>query len=127
MDDNVAFCKEHGYVKTLFGRIRPIPEIHNSNFMLRSFGERAAMNMPLQGTASDIIKLAMIKVYQQLKQKGLRAKMIVQVHDELVIDCPKEELDIVIELLRDCMQNVVTLEVPLEVDIHYGASWYDAK
>lgn len=127
MDSCVQFCKEHGYIKTLYGRIRFIPEINNSNYMLRQFGERAAMNMPLQGTSSDLIKLAMIKVYQTFQKKNMQAKLIVQVHDELVIDCPQQELEKVKLILKDCMENIVTLLVPLVVDIHSGSTWYEAK
>lgn len=127
MDDSVAFCKEHGYVKTLFGRIRFIPEINNSNYTMRMFGERAAMNMPLQGTGSDIIKLAMIKVDKRIKQERLQSKLIVQVHDELVVDCPDSEVEQIKNILKECMENIVTLEVPLPVDVHHGPTWFEAK
>lgn len=127
MDASVAFCKEHGYVKTLFGRMRLIPEINNSNYTMRMFGERAAMNMPLQGTGSDIIKLAMIKVHRRLQSEHMQAKLIVQVHDELVVDCPSDEVEKVKDILRECMENIVHLEVPLPVDVHSGPTWFEAK
>lgn len=127
MDSSVAFCKEHGYVKTLFGRIRLIPEINNSNYTMRMFGERAAMNMPLQGTGSDIIKLAMIKVDKRIKSEGLQAKLIVQVHDELVVDCQSNEVEKIKSILKECMENIVTLAVPLPVDVHHGPTWFEAK
>jgi len=127
MQSNVEYCREHGYVKTYFGRIRPIPEINSSNYNLRNFGERAAMNMPLQGTASDIIKLAMIKIYNELKSQGLKSKIILQVHDELVVDVYPGELEIVKEILRKGMETVVNLAVKLEVNIESGTTWYDAK
>lgn len=127
MQGNVEFCKEKGYVKTYFGRIRPIQEIYSSNYNLRQFGERASMNMPLQGTASDIIKLAMIKVYNTLKSRNLKSKIILQVHDELVLDVLEEELSEVKEILKNCMENVVDLAVKLTVNIEVGKTWYDAK
>lgn len=127
MDHNVASCRELGYVKTLFGRIRYIPEINNSNYNLKQFGERAAMNMPLQGSASDIIKLAMIKVQNMLEEKQMRSKLILQIHDELIIDCVNDELDQVKQILTECMENVVELPVKLEVNISYGKNWLEAK
>ncbi len=127
MDHNVASCRELGYVKTLFGRIRYIPEINNSNYNLKQFGERAAMNMPLQGSASDIIKLAMIKVQNMLEEKQMRSKLILQIHDELIIDCVNDELDQVKQILIECMENVVELPVKLEVNISYGKNWLEAK
>ena len=127
MKSNVEYCKSFGYIKTLFGRIRPIPEINSSNFNLRSFGERAAMNMPLQGSASDIIKLAMVKIYNEMKSKGLKSKIILQVHDELVVDVAPGELDIVKDILKIGMENIVDLAVKLTVNIEYGKTWYEAK
>lgn len=127
MDGNVAFARENGYVKTMFGRIRNILEIHSSNYNLRQFGERAAMNMPLQGSASDIIKLAMIKVDQQLKQENLKSKLILQIHDELIVDCVKGELNRVMEILKECMENVVELPVKLDVNVEYGSNWFESK
>lgn len=127
MDKNVETCRELGYVKTIFGRIRYIPEINNSNFNLKQFGERAAMNMPLQGSASDIIKLAMIKVENELENKKLKSKLILQIHDELIIDCAIDELDEVTKILKSCMENVIDLAVKLEVNISYGKNWFEAK
>ncbi len=127
MDENVKFCKENGFIKTYFGRIRNIPEINATNFMQRTFGERAAMNMPLQGSASDIIKLAMIKVDEELTKNKLQSKLILQIHDELLIDTKKDELEKVKAILKDCMENVVKLSVPLTVEVSYGENWFEAK
>lgn len=127
MQKNVDTAKENGYVKTLLGRRRVINEIRSSNFNVRSFGERAAMNMPLQGSSADIIKLAMINVYNRLKMDGYKAKLVLQVHDELVIDCPKEEAIAVSALLKKEMEKAVSLLVPLTVDVGVGESWYDTK
>ncbi|MBO7389841.1 MAG: DNA polymerase I [Clostridia bacterium] len=127
MKSSVDFAKEHGYVATKMGRIRALPEINSSNYNVRSFGERAALNMPLQGTAADIIKLAMIGVYRALKAEKLAAKVILQVHDELIVDCPTAESDRVKEILKREMENVVSLAVPLSVNISDGATWKEAK
>lgn len=127
MDSNVAYAREHGYVTTLLGRKRVIPEIKSSNYNLRSFGERAAMNMPLQGSSADIIKIAMCNVFDRLKKEGLRSKMILQVHDELVIDAYESEREAVTEILRTEMENAVQLKVPLTVEVHSGRNWYEAK
>lgn len=126
MKSNIEFCKKHGYVKTYFGRIRNIPEITSSNKNLQSFGERAAMNMPLQGTASDIIKLAMIKVYNALERNKLKSKLILQVHDELIIDTHASEVEMVKAILKEEMENVVRLKVGLITSISVGNSWYEA-
>lgn len=125
MDNNIEFAKEHGYAKTEFGRIRMIPELKSSNFNVRKFGERVAMNMPLQGTASDIIKLAMIATYRELKK--FESHIILQVHDELIIDVKKEELDKVIKIVKECMENVKTYAVPLIVSVGEGKTLYDCK
>ena len=127
MDNSVKFAKENGYASTLYKRIRSIPEISSSNFIQRSFGERVAMNMPIQGTAADIIKIAMVKVYNRLKKENLKSKLILQVHDELLIEAHITEKDIVTKLLKEEMENAVSLKVPLDVDIHQGKNWYDAK
>lgn len=127
MNANVAFAREHGYVSTLTGRRRFIPELKSANVNIRQFGERAAMNMPLQGSSADIIKIAMINVERRLQSEGLHAKLILQVHDELVLDCPLEEKDRAAELLQHEMENAVKLEVPLTVEVHSGNNWYDAK
>ena len=127
MNQNVAFARENGYVSTLTGRKRVIPEINSSNYNLRQFGERAAMNMPLQGSSADIIKIAMINVYKTLKAEGLKTKIILQVHDELVLEAPESEAERAAQILKDCMENAVELKVPLTVDVHTGKNWYDAK
>ncbi len=127
MDNNVIFAKENGYISTLSGRIRYIPEINVSNFQTRSFGERIAMNMPLQGSASDIIKMAMIDVDKKLEDGGFKAKLVLQVHDELLIDCPDDEVIKVERLLKESMENIVKLRVKLEVDVSVGNNWLEAK
>lgn len=127
MKSAVDYAKEHGYVTTKMGRIRSLPEINSSNYNVRSFGERAALNMPLQGTAADIIKMAMINVYRSLKKENLSSKIILQVHDELILDCPKAEEDAVTALLRREMENVVPLSVPLSVNVSVGMTWKEAK
>lgn len=127
MSGNVEKAKNDGYVTTLLGRRRVINEIRSSNFAVRSFGERASMNMPLQGSSADIIKRAMINVYHKLKQGGYKAKLVLQVHDELIIDCPTSEKEAVSKLLKDEMENAVTLSVPLTVDVGIGVSWYETK
>ena len=120
-------AKENGYVKTMLGRIRYIPEASSTNANIRGFGERAAMNTPVQGTAADIIKLAMVKVYDRLKAEKLKARLILQVHDELIIETPENELDKVRQILKHEMENAIKLSVPLVADTAYGKSWYDAK
>lgn len=127
MDNNVRFAKEHGFAKTKFGRIRKIPEISSSKYNLRSFGERVAMNMPLQGTASDIIKLAMIKVYKALKDENLKSQLILQIHDELIIDTFPGEEDKVLKLVKENMENVVKLQVPLIASVSIGNNLYECK
>ena len=127
LDGLVASAKENGYAKTMFGRRRPVPELKSSNFMQRSFGERVAMNSPIQGTAADIIKIAMVRVHDRLKEEGLASRLILQVHDELLIEAKEEEADRVEEILRQEMQQAAELKVPLEIDLHRGANWYEAK
>lgn len=127
MDSNVAFAKENGFVKTLLGRKRYIREINSANYNLRSFGERAAMNMPLQGTAADVIKIAMIRVANKIKEKGLKSKLILQVHDELIVDTHPDEIEAVKELLQNEMQSAVKLSVPLDAEAKVGERWFDAK
>ncbi|MCR5054699.1 MAG: DNA polymerase I [Lachnospiraceae bacterium] len=123
----VESAKEKGYAETLFGRRRPVPELTSSNFMQRQFGERVAMNSPVQGTAADIIKIAMVKVHDALKDRGLKSKLVLQVHDELLIETEISEKEEVENILRREMENAVKLRVPLEIDMHEGATWYDAK
>ncbi|MCD8372748.1 MAG: DNA polymerase I [Clostridia bacterium] len=127
MNANVEYAKEHGYVCTLTGRRRIIPEIKSPNANLRQFGERAAMNMPLQGSSADIIKIAMIGVDRRLKKEGMQSKLILQVHDELVLDCPESEAEKAGEILKYEMENAVKLSVPMTVEVHCGKNWYDAK
>lgn len=123
LDHAVEEAKENGYTTTLYGRRRPIPELKSSNFMQRSFGERVAMNAPIQGTAADIIKIAMNNVEKRLKAEGCRAKMILQVHDELLLEAPKEEAEKVSILLREEMERAASLRVKLEVDLNIGSNW----
>ena len=127
MDELVEKATKCGYAQTLMGRIRTIPELTMSNRNMQGFGKRVAMNMPLQGSASDIIKLAMIKVYDELKKKNLKAKLIMQVHDELIIDTPLNEVEEVKVLLKEAMENVVKLEVPLIAEVGVGDNWLEAK
>ena len=127
LDSTVKEAKEKGYTVTMFGRRRPIPELSSSNFMTRSFGERAAMNSPIQGTAADIIKIAMINVNKALKAGNYKSRLVLQVHDELLIEAKIEELDDVKQLLVTKMMEAANLKVPLIVDVHSGDSWYDAK
>lgn len=127
MDGVIREGQENGLVKTILGRIRYLPELKSGNRNLRSFGERMAMNTPIQGSAADIIKLAMIRVYKGLKKKGLRSHLVLQVHDELIIEACKEEIEEVKKLLRECMEEAVDLKVPLRVDMSVGENWYEAK
>lgn len=127
LDGLVEKAKQCGYAETMFGRRRPIPELSSNNFMQRSFGERIAMNSPIQGTAADIIKIAMIKVWKALKEKGLRSKLILQVHDELLIETAREEAEQVGRILSEGMKSAANLLVELEVDMHTGKNWYEAK
>ena len=127
LDSTVAEAKEKGYVSTLFERRRYLPELSSNNYMIRSFGERAAMNTPIQGSAADIIKIAMVKVYNELKKQNLHAKLILQVHDELIIEADESCVEQVEILLRTCMENAVELRVPLTADTKSGKTWYDTK
>lgn len=127
LDHAVEQAKQEGYVTTMFGRRRPIPELNSGNFMQRSFGERVAMNSPIQGTAADIIKIAMIRVDKRLMEENLKARLLLQVHDELLIEAPEEEVEQVMKILREEMQNAAKMKVSLEVDIHTGQNWYEAK
>jgi DNA polymerase-1 len=127
MIEIVKNAKEAGYVSTLFGRRRDLPELKSSNFNTRSFGERVALNMPIQGTAADIMKIAMINVSQRLGAEGLTAKLILQVHDELIAECPESEADAVSVILREEMENAAELSVPLLAETRVGKSWFDTK
>ena len=127
LDGLVEEGKEKGYVTTMFGRRRPIPELKSGNFMQRSFGERVAMNSPIQGTAADIIKIAMNRVYRRLKDENLKSRLVLQVHDELLIETCKEEIPQVSAILEEEMKGAAKLSVELEVDMHQGNNWYEAK
>ena len=127
IDSLVKEAKKNGYAVTLYGRRRPVPELFSSNFMQRSFGERVAMNSPIQGTAADIIKIAMIRVFERLKKEGLKSKLILQVHDELLIETALEEEEQVRMILEEEMVHVSSLAVELEIDLHVGINWYEAK
>ena len=123
----VEQAKNDGYVTTMFGRRRYLPELTSSNHNLRAFGERVAKNMPIQGTAADIIKIAMIKVDERLKKEGLKARLILQVHDELIVEAPEDEALQAAQILSEEMQNAVKLKVPLPADSGIGKTWYNAK
>ena len=127
LDGQVEKAKETGYVTTIYGRKRPIPELKSSNFMQRSFGERVAMNSPIQGTAADIMKIAMIHVWEELRERKLSSRLILQIHDELLIETKREEAEEVARLLEEEMKKAAKLEVSLEADVHTGENWYDAK
>ena len=127
MDNIVEKAKEDGYVETLFHRRRYIPELKSNNYMIRQFGSRAAMNTPIQGTAADIMKIAMINVFNKLQEENLDAKLVLQIHDELIIECDEKIKEKVKEILQDCMENAVKLDVPLNVETSEATSWYDVK
>ncbi len=127
MDEAVRLGYERGYAQTMFGRRRQLHELKNPNRNIRNFGERAAMNMPVQGTAADIIKLAMVRVFGELREKKYQARLILQVHDELVVECPRGEVEAVADLIHSAMEEIITLDVPLVADVSAGYSWYDAK
>lgn len=127
MDKTVKQASVDGYVTTMFNRRRYIPELKSSNFMLRNAGKRAAMNAPIQGSAADIIKIAMVNVYKKLEEKNLKSKLILQVHDELIVETVEEELDLVKKIVREEMENAVSMNVKLDVDLNVGKSWYETK
>lgn len=127
MDSTIAFCQANGYVETLFKRRRSIPEINSSQYQVREFGKRAAMNAPIQGTAADIIKIAMIKIHQKLNEHNFKTRLLISVHDELVFDVPKNELEQVKKLIEDTMIHAVELNVPMDVSSSHGDNWYEAK
>ncbi len=126
MKSVVEKAREDGYVSTLYGRRRELPELKNSNYNMRAFGERVALNMPIQGTAADIIKLAMVHVYERLEREGLEAKLLLQVHDELIVECPEAEAEQVSRILKEEMEQVAELAVPLTAEVHTGHSWAEA-
>ena len=127
MKHTVEQAKSDGYVTTMFGRRRYLPELAASNHNLRAFGERVARNMPIQGTAADIIKIAMIKVYNRLKNEKMLSRLILQVHDELIVEAPENEAEKAAAILSEEMQNAVNLSVPLIADAGIGKTWYEAK
>ena len=127
LGDVVEKARDNGYVETMFQRRRYLPELTASNKMLQAFGERVAKNMPVQGSAADIIKIAMIKVYASLKKENLKAKLIMQVHDELLVECPEEEKQQVEAIVRREMENACEMKVKLLSDVHSGKDWYEAK
>ena len=126
MSDVVEKAKADGYVSTLMGRRRWVPELKSSNFNTRSFGERVALNAPIQGTAADIIKLAMIRVRDRLKAEGMEGKLVLQVHDELIVECPEHEAQRVCALVQEEMEGAVSLSIPLLAETHAGKAWSDA-
>ena len=127
MEDTKQFAKENGYVKTMFGRRRDLPEMSATNRVTKAFGERVAMNTPIQGTAADIIKIAMVRVYRRLQAEGLKSRLILQVHDELIVETTPDEIDAVKTLLQQEMSGAAELSVPLVVDVGVGRTWYEAK
>ncbi|MBQ6837730.1 MAG: DNA polymerase I, partial [Clostridia bacterium] len=127
MENAKKSAKEKGYAETYFGRRRYLPELQEKNAIRRGFGERVAMNMPIQGTAADIIKIAMIRVYERLKAEYPEAKLIMQVHDELIIETPEKDAESIVSLLKDTMENACKLAVPLTVEVESGKTWYDTK
>lgn len=127
MEREIEKARENGYVKTMFQRRRYIPEINSNNYMVRKFGDRAAMNAPIQGTAADIMKIAMIKVYQSLKKENLQSKIVLQIHDELIIEALENEKEKVSQILKKSMESAAKLSVDLEVDLQEGNSWFDTK
>ena len=127
LDREVASAKEKGYSVTLFERRRPVPELKSSNFMQRSFGERVAMNAQIQGTAADIIKIAMIRVWRRLAKENLKSRLILQIHDELLIETAPGEEEEVARILTEEMKAAASLSVTLETDLHTGTDWYEAK
>ena len=127
MEETVEFATDHGYVQTLMGRRRYLPELASSNRVMREFGKRVALNTPIQGAAADIIKVAMVRVFQRLKQEGLSARLILQVHDELIVECPQDEATIASRILREEMEGAMELSVPLRADVGIGHNWLEAK
>jgi DNA polymerase-1 len=127
LDDAVSRARELGYAETLLGRRRYIPELQDRNRQVRSFGERTAMNSPMQGSAADLIKIAMIRLADALRAGGLRTALLLQVHDELVLEAPDAEVEVARRLVRECMEQAAALRVPLVADVGVGANWMDAK
>ena len=127
MQDIVEKAKEQGYVETLFHRRRYIPELKSNNYMVRQFGNRVAMNTPIQGTAADIMKIAMVNLQKELEDKKMKTRIVLQVHDELILEAKMEEKEEAKRLLKQCMESAITLSVPLEVEVSEATNWYEAK
>ena len=127
MQEAIKNAKETGYSMTMYGRRREIAELKSNNYMVRQFGERAAMNTPVQGTAADIMKIAMIKVFNELQKKDLKTKIVLQVHDEMMLEAPIEEKEEVKKLLQECMESAAILRVPLIAEVSEANNWYDCK
>ncbi len=127
MTDVVVQAEQDGYVQTMMHRRRALPELKSSNHNLREFGKRVALNMPVQGTAADIMKLAMVRVHDRLRREGLRGRLLMQVHDELIVECPEEEREQVERVLTEEMEHAAELSVPLTTDVHWGRNWLEAK
>ena len=127
MSEEIEEGKKKGYVETIFKRRRYIPELNAKNFNIRSFGERVALNTPIQGSAADIIKIAMVKVYSELKKRKLKSKLIIQIHDELVVDAVEDEVEEVKNIMKEVMENSVDLNVKLSVDMNTGVNLYESK
>ena len=127
MTNIIESAKEKGYVETLFHRRRYIPELKSSNYMVRQFGSRAAMNTPIQGTAADIMKIAMINVFKEIKQRNLKSKIVLQVHDEMMIEAPTCEVEEIKQIVKEKMQSAISLNVPLIAEISEANNWYECK
>ena len=127
MEKEVSDAKDRGYVRTIMNRKRVIDELYNSNYMIRSMGERMAMNTPIQGSSADILKKAMVDIDKRFKMENIRSKMLLQVHDELIFNVYDDERDKVVNMVKELMENVYKLDVPLEVSVDFGNDWYDAK
>ena len=127
MDQSITDCQKNGYVTTILNRRREIPEIQSSNHNLKEFGKRAAMNAPVQGSAADLIKIAMINVYKRLKRQNMRSKLILQIHDELILNVPLEEKDEAMKVVREEMENAMKLRVPLVAEATWGYNWLEVK
>ena len=126
LDGLVASAKKKGYSETIYGRRRPIPELKNKNFMTRSFGERVAMNAPIQGSAADIMKIAMLKIYERIKTADLKSRLLLQVHDEVLVETAVEEKEEVRKIIKESMEGAAKLKVPLTADLNEGNNWYEA-
>ena len=127
MDNITEKAKENGFVETLFHRRRYVPELKSNNYMVRQFGSRVAMNTPIQGTAADIMKIAMINVFKEINKRNLKAKIVLQVHDEMMIETPIDEIEQVKQIMKDSMESATQLKVPLIADISEATNWYDCK